>query len=64
MTDMTAVVAGFTNENWTSKLYCDLVGLADDPSNNNIVVDVSDMTAVVDAFAGGAYLGMAPQDCP
>jgi len=64
VTDMTAVVAGFTNENWTSKLYCDLIGLADNPSNNNVVIDVSDMTAVVDAFGGAPYPGMAPQDCP
>ncbi len=64
VTDMTAVVAGFTNTNWTSKLYCDLVGEADDPSNNNVVVDVSDMTAVVDAFGGGAYPGVAPDQCP
>ena len=62
--DMTAVVAGFTNEDWTSKLYCDLIGLADDPSFNNVLVDVSDMTAVVDAFGGEAYPGMAPPDCP
>jgi hypothetical protein len=62
--DMTAVVEGFTNTNWTSKLYCDLIGLAANPSFNNVVVDVSDMTAVVDAFGGGAYPGMPPQDCP
>ncbi len=61
--DMTAIVEGFKNTNWTSKLYCDLVGLADDPSFNNVVVDVSDMTAVVDAFGGGAYPGMAPSSC-
>ncbi len=64
VTDMTAVVEGFTNMNWTSKMYCDLVGLPDDPSNNNVVVDVSDMTAVVDAYGGAAYPGMPPQDCP
>jgi hypothetical protein len=64
VTDMTAVVEGFTNTNWTSKLYCDLIGLADDPSFNNLIVDVSDMTAVVDAFGGAPYPGMAPQDCP
>lgn len=62
--DMTAVVEGFKNTNWTSKLYCDLIGLADNPSFNNVVVDVSDMTAVVDAFGGGAYPGMAPSSCP
>jgi hypothetical protein len=64
VTDMTAVVEGFRNANWTSKLHCDLIGLADDPSFNNVVVDVSDMTAVVDAFGGAAYPGMSPQDCP
>jgi Zn-dependent metalloprotease len=62
--DMTAVVEGFSNANWTSKLYCDLIGLIDDPSNNNIVVDVSDMTVVVDAFGGGVYPGMTPDHCP
>jgi hypothetical protein len=64
VTDMTGVVAGFTNENWSSKLYCDLIGLADDPSNNNVVVDVSDMTAVVNAFGGSVYPGMSPDSCP
>jgi len=62
--DMTAVVEGFSNANWTSKLQCDLIGLADDPSFNNVIVDVSDMTAAVDAFGGGVYPGMPPQDCP
>jgi hypothetical protein len=62
--DMTAVVEGFANTNWTSKLYCDLIGLIDDPSFNNVVIDVSDMTAVVDAFGGGTYPGMPPGLCP
>jgi hypothetical protein len=64
VTDMTAVVEGFSNANWTSKLHCDLIGLADDPSFNNVIVDVSDLTSVVDAFGGGAYPGTSPQDCP
>ncbi len=62
--DMNTIVAGFGSTNWTSKLYCDLVGLSDDPSNNNQGVDVADMTAVVNAFGGQPYPGMPPQSCP
>jgi len=62
--DMTAVVEGFANTNWTSKLYCDLIGLIDDPSFSNVVIDVSDMTSVVNAFGGGDYPGMTPDQCP
>jgi parallel beta-helix repeat protein len=64
VTDMTAIVEGFANADWTSKLYCDLIGLADDPSNNNAIVDVSDMTAVVEAFGGAAYPGVPSPSCP
>ncbi len=62
--DMMAVVAGFMNLNWTSKLYCDLSGPPGDPSNYTVVVDVLDMTAMVGGFGGGFWHGIPPSSCP